>query len=114
MPGIVGIISERPSVECESLVKSMASSMEHQSFYDSGMYSARELGIYGGWVAHQNSLAAGQPFFNERGDVALLFSGECFADAEVRADLRKKGHDVRQAAAGWLVHLYEEEGDRFF
>lgn len=114
MPGIVGIISERPSVECESLVKSMASSMEHQSFYDSGMYSAPELGIYGGWVAHENSFADGQPFFNERGDVALLFSGECFADAEMRTGLRQKGHDVRQAAATWLVHLYEEEGDRFF
>ena len=114
MPGIVGIISERPSVECESLVKSMASSMEYESFYDSGMYSAPELGIYGGWVAHQNSLAAGQPFFNERKDVVLLFSGECFADAEMRTGLRKKGHDVSQAAAGWLVHLYEEGGDRFF
>ena len=114
MPGIVGIISERPSVECESLVKSMASSMEHQSFYDSGMYSAPELGIYGGWVAHENSLAAGQPFFNERGDVALLFSGECFVDPETRTGLRQKGHELGQAAGSWLVHLYEEEGDRFF
>ena len=114
MPGIVGVISERPSVECESLVKSMASSMEYESFYDSGMYSAPELGIYGGWVAHQNSLAAGQPFLNERKDVVLLFSGECFADAEMRTGLRKTGHDVSQAAAGWLVHLYEEGGDRFF
>lgn len=114
MPGIVGIISERPSVECESLVKSMASSMEHQSFYDSGMYSAPELGIYGGWVAHENSFAAGQPFFNERGDIALLLSGECFADAEMRTGLRQKGHGLGQAAGSWLVHLYEEEGDRFF
>jgi asparagine synthase (glutamine-hydrolysing) len=88
--------------------------MEHESFYDSGMYSAPEMGIYAGWVAHQNSLAAGQPFLNERRDVALLFSGESFADAETRTGLRRKGHDLGQAAGSWLVHLYEEEGDRFF
>ena len=114
MPGIVGIVSNKPSEECRRLVKSMVSSMEHESFYDSGVYSVPEMGIYGGWVAHENSFAAGQPFFNERRDVALLLSGECFADAETRTGLRKKGHDLGLAAGSWLVHLYEEEGNRFF
>ena len=114
MPGIVGIISKRPFIERESLVKSMVSSTEYESFYDSGLFSIPEMGVYAGWVAHEDSFGTDQPFFNEQRDVVLLFSGECFADAEMRADLRKKGHDVSQAAAGWLVHLYEEEGDRFF
>src|SRR5438874_4014313 len=114
MPGIVGIVSQRPSEECQSLVKSMASSMQYESFYKSGFYSVPETGIYAGWVAHENSLAAGQPFFNERSDVVLLFSGECFVDPETRTELRQKGHELRQAAGGWMVHLYEEEGDCFF
>jgi asparagine synthase (glutamine-hydrolysing) len=88
--------------------------MEHESFYDSGMYSVLEMGIYAGWVAHENSLAAGQPFFNERRDVVLLFSGECFVDPGTRTGLRQKGHELGQAAGSWLVHLYEEEGNRFF
>src|SRR5260370_13802383 len=113
MPGIVGIASQRPPEECQSLVKSMASSMEHESFYDYGMYSVREMGIYAGWVAHENSFGAGQPFFNEQRDVVLLFSGECFVDGETRTDLRQKGHRVEQAA-GRLLHLYEKEGDQFF
>lgn len=92
----------------------MGSSLQYESFYKSGVYSVPEMGIYAGWVAHEISLGAGQPFFNEQRDVVLLFSGECFADAEMRGDLRKKGHDVSQATAGWMVHLYEEEGDRFF
>jgi asparagine synthase (glutamine-hydrolysing) len=92
----------------------MASSMAFESFYDSGLYSVPEMGIYAGWVAHENSLAAGQPFFNERRDVVLLFSGECFVDPGKRTDLRRKGHDLGQAAGSWLVHLYEEEGDQFF
>jgi len=114
MPGIVGIISQRPPEECQRLVKSMSNIMEHESFYDSGVYSVPELGIYAGWVAHEDSLAAGQPFFNEERDVVLLFSGECFVDPETRTALRQKGHEVGQAAGNWMVHLYEEEGDRFF
>jgi asparagine synthase (glutamine-hydrolysing) len=114
MPGIVGIVSQRPAEECQSLVKSMASSMEHESFYDSGLYSVPDIGIYAGWVAHTNSFVAAQPFFNERKDIALLLSGECFVDPETRTGLRQKGHELGSAAGSWLVHLYEEEGDRFF
>jgi asparagine synthase (glutamine-hydrolysing) len=88
--------------------------MEHESFYDSSLYSVREMGIYAGWVAHENSFGSGQPFFNEQRDVVLLFSGECFADPETRTGLRQKGHELGQAAGSWLVHLYEEEGNRFF
>jgi asparagine synthase (glutamine-hydrolysing) len=92
----------------------MVSSMAHESFYDSGMYSVPEMGIYAGWVAHENSFAAGQPFFNERRDVVLLFSGECFVDPETRMGLMQKGHELGHATGNWLVHFYEEEGDRFF
>jgi asparagine synthase (glutamine-hydrolysing) len=114
MPGIVGIVSQRSSEECGTLLKSMVRSMEHESFYDSGLYSVPEMGIYASWVAHKNSLAARQPFFNERKDIALLLSGECFVDREMRASLRQKGHELGSAPGSWLVHLYEEEGDRFF
>ena len=114
MPGIVGIISHRPPEECQDLVKSMVSSMEHEPFYASGMYAAPEMGVYGGWVAHERSFAAGQVFFNERKDIALLFSGECFVDPETRAELKGKGHELGKAAGSWLVHFYEEQGDQFF
>src|SRR4030095_16489370 len=97
MPGIVGIVSQRPSEECQSLAKSMASAMEHESFYDSGFYSVPEMGLYAGWVRHENSFGAEQPFFNERRDVVLLLSGECFVDHETRAHLRKKGHELGQS-----------------
>ena len=114
MPGIVGIISHRPPEECQDLVASMVGSIEHEPFYASGMYAAPEMGVYGGWVAHENSFAAGQIFFNERKDIALLFSGECFADPETGAELRRKGHELAEAAGSWMIHLYEDEGDRFF
>src|SRR5438874_5252510 len=105
MPGIVGIVSQRPPEECQGLVKSMANIMEHESFYDSGIYSVPEMGIYAGWVAHENSFGSGQPFFNERRDVVLLFSGECFMDPETRTPLSQKRNMSfsRQLAVGWSI-----------
>jgi len=114
MPGIVGIISYRPSAECQDLVKSMVASMKHEPIYASGTYAAPEMGVYGGWVAHESSFAARQVFFNERKDIALLFSGECFVDPGTGAELKGKGHELGEAAGSWLVHFYEEQGDRFF
>ena len=114
MPGIVGMISNRPAHECGSLVKSMVASMEHEPFYTSGIYAVPEMGVYGGWVAHENSFAAAQVFFNEEKDIALIFSGECFMDSEARTRLKNKGHRLAKNDGDWLVYLYEEEGDQFF
>ncbi len=114
MPGIVGIISSGPGGECQSLVRAMIGSMEHERFYTSGTYFIPELGVYAGWVALKDSFAASQPFLNEERDIALLFSGECFADSTVRNQLERKGHKVGDCKGNWLVHLYEEDGDRCF
>jgi len=72
------------------------------------------MGLYSGWVAHENSFAAGQVFFNEQRDIALLFSGECYVDSETRAKLKRKRHELGRAEGSWVVHFYEEEGDQFF
>ena len=114
MPGIVGIISHRQAEECSNLVRSMVSSMKHESFYALGIYPVPEMGIYAGWVAHENSFGAAQPFCNERRDVVLLFSGECFVDPEARASVGQKGCRLGQATGSWLVHCYEKEGSQFF
>jgi asparagine synthase (glutamine-hydrolysing) len=92
----------------------MVTSMEHERFYTSGTYFASEMGVYAGWVAHEDSFAAGQAFVNEQRDIALVFAGECFVDPKARADLKQKGHRFESGNGDWLVHLYEEEGDRFF
>jgi len=114
MPGIAGIISKGPDEELRSLVKSMANAMEYDCFYRSGVYSLSEMGIYAAWVVGENSFASSQPLVNEEKDIVLLFSGECFVDPETRANLKQKGHQLRESTASWLVHLYEEEGSRFF
>jgi asparagine synthase (glutamine-hydrolysing) len=113
MSGIAGIISRRPASECLPLVKAMVASMEHETFYVSGTHSVPEMGIHAGWVAQEDFFAAGQPFLNEREDVTLIFSGECFLDSQTGVELRQKGHQIGTDKASWLVHLYEEEGEAF-
>src|SRR5438552_1918829 len=114
MPGIVGLISREPAEDCRSMVASMVASMCYEDFYTSGTYSVPSLGIYAGWVADEKSFAANQVFINEQKDIALIWSGECVADAETQESLRRKGHRFDKSGGDWLVHLYEEKGDRFF
>ena len=71
MPGIAGIISHRPPEECQDLVTSMVGSMEHEPFYASGMYAAPEMGVYGGWVAHEAPSPPGRYFLT---NIAMLLS----------------------------------------
>ncbi len=114
MPGIVGIIGQSPAHESRRVVNSMLSSMKHEIFYDSGAHSAPEMGIYAGWIAPKDSFAATQVFFNNQKDIALIFSGECFLDAETEASLKERTSRVERNKGDWLVHLYEQEGSRFF
>jgi len=91
----------------------MIGSMRHEAFHASGFHSTPELGVYGGWVALEGSPATHQPFLNERKDVTLLLSGECFADRAVIADLEHRGHNIGSKPGHWLVQAYEEQGDPF-
>src|SRR5438552_14854556 len=114
MPGIAGLIGRQPSDTCQRLVEQMIATMRHEKFYESGTYSAPELGIFGGWTALEGSFADCQPIRSERDDIAMLFSGECFSDRETRAQLKQRGHRFDDGNASWLVGLYEEKGDSFF
>lgn len=114
MPGIVGLISRQPAGECERRVAAMVRCLEHERFYVSGTRAFPELGIYAGWVAQTGSLAANQVFENETADIALLFSGECFVAPETRAELTRQGHQLGERPGDWLVHQYEELGEKFF
>jgi asparagine synthase (glutamine-hydrolysing) len=66
------------------------------------------LGVYVGWAALKNSFSDRMPIHNERGDVALTFSGEEYTDAEVVRGLKQRGHSLGEAQPSYLVHLYEE------
>lgn len=114
MPGIAGIICRRPASECQPLVKAMVASMDHETFYVSGTHSVAEMGVFAGWVAHENSFADKQVFFNEKKDIALVFSGECFIETEAKNRLKQNGHQFTETGGDCLAHLYEDQGKDFF
>ena len=113
MPGIVGIVSQRPSEQYYALVKSMVKCLIHEPFYTDGTYINEKLGLWSGWASHEGSFADCLPIWNEKKDICLLFSGEDFADQTEIDALRMRGHEFGLDDASYLVHLYEEMGYEF-
>jgi asparagine synthase (glutamine-hydrolysing) len=113
MPGITGILSARPGAHLGETVQKMTDAMMHENYYTSGTYTNEALGIGAGWALLKGSYADCLPIWNETRDVCLLFSGEHFASPEELGRFQS-GHSFDAGTASALVHLYEEEGDRFF
>jgi asparagine synthase (glutamine-hydrolysing) len=113
MPGIVGIISQRPSQEYVPVVESMVKCLKHEPFYSDGTYVNDELGLWSGWACHKGAFEDCLPIWNEQKDICLLFSGEDFADQADIDALRMRGHEFDSNNASYLVHLYEEMGCEF-
>ena len=111
MPGIVGIITNRPRARAESELRQMLEPLRHESFYTAGTWCDPAQGVYVGWVAREGSFAAAMPLQNERGDVTLVFSGEEFPEPGIIEALRAAGHAVETNGPNYLVHRYEEEPD---
>lgn len=57
-----------------------------------------------------------QPMWNEDGQVGVVFNGEIYNHAELREDLRKRGHRfaTNHSDTEVLVHGYEEWGEELF
>ena len=114
MPGITGIIRKNPHTKAgDAQLEAMLRCMLHECSYVYGKHVNKSLGLWAGWVCHAGSFADCMPVWNENRDVALLFSGEHFADPSEIASLKARGHEILREDASQLVHLYEEHGIAF-
>jgi asparagine synthase (glutamine-hydrolysing) len=109
MPGIVGIVTKMPRERAEQELLRMTSTIRHESFYKTGTWVEEGLGVYAGWTVRENSFADGMPLFNERGNVALVFSGEEYPEAGTARRLKERGHSFETPGPAYLVHLAEED-----
>jgi asparagine synthase (glutamine-hydrolysing) len=109
MPGIVGLITDRPREEALSQLLRMVESLRHESSYTTGTWIDEKSGTYVGWTAQPNCFSAGMPLRNERSDIVLVFSGEEFPDPGTVRRLKERGHDLDVEGPSYLVHLYEED-----
>lgn len=87
----------------------MVEALRHKGFYVAGTWIDESLGVYVGWVARKGSFCDEMPLRNERGDVALVFSGEEFPEPGTPQRLKENGHELQPSLASYLVHLYEED-----
>jgi asparagine synthase (glutamine-hydrolysing) len=111
VPGIVGIVTNRPQADAERELKQMLETLRHESFYVAGTWSDPSLGVYVGWVCREGAFASEMPVRNERGDVTLVFSGEEYPEPGQIQKLQAAGHTVPSNGPSYLVHRYEEEQD---
>jgi asparagine synthase (glutamine-hydrolysing) len=110
MPGIVGVITKLPRECAEPQLKAMVQKINHHSSYRTGTWIDESLGVYVGWAAREKSFSDGMPICNESGDVVLVFSGEEFPEADIRQQLKDRGHIVRAPEGpSYLVHRYEDD-----
>ena len=79
MPGIVGLITKMPRQRAERELQAMLAAVRHDPGWTSGIWIDEAAGVYVGWTARRESLAAQMPARNRGGDVALIFSGEEFS-----------------------------------
>src|SRR5262249_12544977 len=114
MPGIVGLITNRPRQEAENQLLDMVNSLRHEVFYNCGTWTNEKLGRDGGWVARKGSFSDGMPLLNERKDVALIFAGEDYTEPELASELKKRGHTLGDDSASYLPHVYEEDREGFY
>ncbi len=114
MPGIVGIIGTGSPHERESALQQMVQCMMHERFYTSGVHAVAALHLAVGWVARSGSFADGMPVWNSARDICIVFAGEDYPDSVELARLGARGEKLEVGNAQYLVHLYEELGDKFF
>ena len=113
MPGITGFVGKGSPNDHKAALDLMVKTMMHESFFTSGTYVDERLGIYVGWTAHKDSFADCLPIWNETRDVCLIFAGDEFTEPDEIKGLKSRGHQFDLGNASYLVHLYEELGEKF-
>ena len=102
-----------PSGWAQDQLRLMTRTLLHEPFYVNGVWTENSSGVYVGWTARKESADATMPLCNERGDIALIFSGEEFPEPDTRRHLKENGHTLAPGSLSHLVHLYEEDPSFF-
>lgn len=111
MCGIAGFVGARG----EALLAEMVASLIHRGPDDAGHWDDGDVFLGMRRLAIVDVETGQQPVFNEAGDVVVVFNGEIYNHAELRAGLIARGHVFRtdHSDTEVLVHLYEEHGEDF-
>ena len=83
----------------------------HRGPDDEGFFVEENVGLAMRRLSIIDVKSGHQPLANENRDVWIVFNGEIYNHAELRADLEAKGHQYRTSSdTETIVHLYEQYG----
>jgi asparagine synthase (glutamine-hydrolysing) len=89
----------------------MLPALAHRGPDDSGVWNHGPIALGHTRLSVIDLESGHQPMFNEDGSVAVVFNGEIYNFAELRADLEARGHRfATRSDTEVLVHLYEDRG----
>jgi len=116
MCGIYGVMDlEKRGTPLAPILALMGGVIEHRGPDDSGQYEGRGIGLGMRRLSIIDVAGGHQPMTNEDQSVWLVMNGEIYNYRELRTELEKKGHHFRtNSDTEVIVHLYEDEGVKFF
>jgi asparagine synthase (glutamine-hydrolysing) len=116
MPGLIGLLTINLKKDTAfHFGDCIFQSIQKESFYNYGIY--RDITIHNNYIGFssiKNSFSDCMPIYNEKKDIVMFLTGECYDDKEIILSLQNKGHKFEQANASYLVHRYEEMGESLF
>jgi len=114
MGGIAGIFFvETAKPVDEARVGAMLAPMRHRGPDGSGLWSAPGVGLGHLRLAIVDTEGGAQPMATPEGDVTVTFNGEIYNFAELRAELKAKGHQFRtQSDTEVILHSWRQWGER--
>lgn len=114
MCGIAGRFNHNPShVVDTAALAAMTDAVTHRGPDAAGYFHAPGIGLGHRRLSIIDLATGDQPLANEDGQVQVVFNGEIYNFAEIRAELIGRGHRFRtNSDTEVIVHGYEEWGER--
>ena len=112
MCGICGICFSDPERRVDvEVLETMRDGLAHRGPDDAGTTVAGAIGLAMRRLSIIDLEGGHQPLTNESGEIHLVCNGEIYNHAELRRDLKARGHTFRSRSdAEVILHLYEELG----
>lgn len=120
MCGIAGFVEQDPSSGADpfalaATVRAMCASIRHRGPDDEGVYVGEGLAMGMRRLSIIDLATGHQPIANEDGTLQVIFNGEIYNYAALRAELERRGHRfTTDSDTETIVHGYEEWGDTVF
>jgi asparagine synthase (glutamine-hydrolysing) len=112
MCGIAGALDLSGSPIEPALVQRMTRSLSHRGPDDEGYWHNGATALGHRRLSILDLGGGHQPMGNEAGDVVVVFNGEVYNFAELRAELEARGHRFRSRSDTEVIpHAHEEWGD---